>query len=197
MSSRGSISCPTILLKNLARLLTRGGWPWGEKWHENWRSLSLYVLHPSVLWILRTWTKNEHASLTFTENRDQVCISTYKCSGILVHDGSSTHSFTESFLDKLWRREVRKPLSKVHCFVVCCQLCEFNPVGAKLPVNHCDDIISVVWSMRNIYDKHLVACLQPFEPSVLLPWGSKHNNSQYTWGCSSGAGRWLGLNCYV
>jgi len=79
------------------------------------------------------------SSSTCSQNHDKITerkwlrkmFSTYKRSGILVHRRSSTHSFTEGFLDKLGRREVRKSLSQVHCLVVCSQLCEFDPVGTK------------------------------------------------------------------
>lgn len=69
---------------------------------------------------------NEHHEL----HKHRSCSScyTYKTSGVLVHRGSATHSFTESFLNKLRRGEVGKSLSKVYWFVVCCQLGEFNPV---------------------------------------------------------------------
>lgn len=60
-----------------------------------------------------------------------VCSSTYKSSSVLVHWRSSAHSFTESLLNKLRRREVGKALTQVYCFVVCSQLREFNPVGTK------------------------------------------------------------------
>lgn len=63
--------------------------------------------------------------------RVAVCSSTYKSSRVLVHRRSSAHSFTERILNKLRRREVGKALTQVHCFVVCSQLREFNPVDTK------------------------------------------------------------------
>lgn len=101
----------------------------------------------------RMWQMPHSASLTLTEsstaknkqNRQKQihlgCISTYKRSGILVHHGTPTHSFAESLLDKLGRGEIRESLSKVYCFVVCSQLCEFNPVDAK---NAGCDIITIM-----------------------------------------------------
>lgn len=59
------------------------------------------------------------------------CLCAYKSSGVLVHLRSSADGLAEGLLDKLWRGEVRKSLAEVHYFVICCELCELNPVGVR------------------------------------------------------------------
>lgn len=59
------------------------------------------------------------------------CLCAYKSSGVLVHLRSSVDGLAEGLLDKLRRGEVGKSLAEVHCFVICCELCELNPVGVR------------------------------------------------------------------
>lgn len=118
------MSCTTILLKNLAKLLTRGGWPWGK----NIIKKAIHYLLCNYFNFICPFNPSEK---WLKSGPPLWCLCAYKSSGVLVHLRSSVDGLAEGLLDKLRRGEVGKSLAEVHCFVICCELCELNPVGVR------------------------------------------------------------------